>query len=462
MGDYHMDGSFSEQNVAFGYGSQRRRSALWGQEETNPMLRTLAARPTLRPCPDLPPSAPRARLLPLLLVALLPGCLGDQFGGESGGGEEVGCIDAQRQTFDLDEVTPIGFRGKDILDFAASTFDVPFSLSTDYTQLSVVPTSDTRLEVSIASESESVTYVDRELGPDSPPATYCLDYLEIEGEVTLRADNGAFDDTLPLLLRSRQMLTASAEVDLDAGVMQGSFDVTHEAELPGGNPDHPLDQWTLDHSLLELGVSPNGLSGSITAFYDVSNDEGTWLGLEVLWRSPEEEGTACPSEDFGGPLDGGTAVTHLRELLTDTPRLSLHFTSGGAADVELDAAIQPDAEFCIGGNSQPILSFSGQIALTRADDGQPFATWPMGGYVLYTPEGQLEIIKMSGVTYLGQPFDAEDVATAFGEFGVDFSDHDQADVAFWLDTDGSSGWTGELHLEGDLEVLAKATVEELE
>jgi len=426
------------------------------------MLKTLAARPTLRPCPDLPPSAPRARLLPLLLVALLPGCLGDQFGGESSGGDEATCIDAKRQTFDLDEVTPIGFRGRDIVDFAASTFEVPFGLSTEYSHLSVVPAGDTVLEVSITTNSESVTYVDRELGPDSPPATYCIDYLEIEGELTLRADNGAFDDTLPITLRSRQMTVAFAEVELEPGAMQGSFDITHETELEGDDPEGPPNHWKLDRSHLSFGVTPGQLGLVVDAFYEVSNANGTSPELTVLWRTSDEDAPGCYSEDFGGPLDGGQAITRLRDLLTDAPRLSFHFTSGAAPDIELNAAIQPDAEFCISGNDRPILSFSGQIVLTRTGDGEPFATWPMGGYVLYTPEGQLDIVKMSGVTYLGQPFDAEDVAAKFGEFGVDFSGHDQADVAFWLDTDGKTGWTGDLHLEGDLEVLAKATVEELE
>jgi len=417
------------------------------------MLRSLRIRPSVL----------STLLFASLAVPLLPSCAGDQFGGESGGGD---CIEASRTILGVDEELPLGFSAQDVLGFAATTFEIPFSLSLpptdEYSGLELVPEGETTLTLTIESADEEVVLVDQEPDPNGNGGVDCFDYVEIDAELTLVTDNDAFDDTLPVVLRAPHAASADVTVNLDPGSMNGSFDLTENDELVVASITNPPEDWQLDRVPLELRFSPEHVFGRIGALYTATypGDDVPFDALVTLWQLEDELAGACYEEDFGGPIDGGQAVSHFGELLTETPSLSIHFTSGGVSDLELEATFVPEAEFCLVPVSVPVLVVEGDVVLSR--DGEPFATWGMQASTRYADDGELESIVLTAGAHLSQPFDADDVTSTLGDFGTDLTTHEEAAALVWLDWTATDGWHGELHLEADLQVLAQATVTEVE
>lgn len=371
-------------------------------------------------------------VLCLAVLPLVSACgLGDQFGGSN----EIVCVEMARRKVPIEQRTEVGFSGRDVLDFAVGSFSTPFSLSVpveDYSGLRVVPSGgESTLHVEIASSAREATHVTiaRQKDSDTFEDAGCEDALEIEASVHLRSDDGAFDDTIPVVLRADDPALASTTFEVEAGGMNGTFDLIEDDELVDIYLVNPPANWVLERTEMTLRVVPGHISGTLFAWFGgESPADREHTALVGLWTSSDF--SECYTEDFGGVLDEGYAVSRLRERLSEGARLAVTFVDQSGTDLSLDATFEPPARVC---PRDALSYFETNLTLTRPETGEVFAVLPMEGRVTYTSDGHF-----TGVFFEHLREGAE-LAEAFG---VETEGEDPVLFSLQLSKTDEDGWFG--------------------
>jgi len=380
------------------------------------------------------------------LILLLSGCLGDQIGGEGEAGGH--CKEKERRPLALDENSPLGFAAEDILAFAWGPFEVGlgWSIPPEYGGLALTPEAgDTTLSLDIGSDVVRATFVVNEENDSYLDAAgYCPDFVEIETELHLATENGAFDDTFPLVLRAEHIAGASAVVPLEPGSLGGSFDLEETGPLTVLGLETQADRSELTQVALELSVTPERAFGAMNADFNLFFGEGPTgavSGARVPFGRIEAD---CYEEDFGGALDDGEAVSRLEARLAGSHPL-LFVWSDDLPDRSLDLTIEPSA-FCLAPNLMASLAFSADVELRDPASGELVAAWPLTGSATYAGDGAFVQISLGHDAYLVDTFSPDDLAATIGDFGVDFSGADAVGLQVTLELDTEESWYGNLAL----------------
>jgi hypothetical protein len=407
--------------------------------------------------PTVRPNTRAGRWLAPCLALSLSGCLGDQFGGF--GETDYGCVEKERRELSLEETTPLGFGAEDILGFAATNFEVPlgWSIPEGYSGLTLTPAAgDTTLHLEIAKRGARATYVvqmvrNQQAGPNPTldRNVECPSYLEIETELELRSDNGAFDDTLPITLQAYDVANATAIVPLESGKMTGSFELEVTGDLEDDLLERQPTSWKHSRTELNLTLSPGRVHGAMVDSYTIFWDNDlvpAASGLDVAFGRLEGE-EPCYEEDFGGGLDEGEAISRLLGRLSGLSRVGFDF-EGDTPDLELELSMDA-SRFCLS-SAEPFqttsLAFDADVVLTRPD-GDVFANWPLRGLSFYETDGTFDHIELFFDAPLGNPFPIADAVSSIGDFGVDFGNAEFVALQVELRKDESSNWSGKLTLE---------------
>jgi hypothetical protein len=379
---------------------------------------------------------------PALLV--LSGCLGDQVGGEGEAG--YFCIEKERRTITTSETTSLGFTVEDILAFAsgASETDLGWSIPSEYGGLALMPEAgETTLSLDVSSEvvrASVVTQEPNDSGPDT--ALECPPFVEIETELRLSTANGAFDETLPLVLRAENATRASAVVDLDPASLQGSFELDQVGPLTASAFEHQPERSEFDRTVLYLELTPERVNGVMMGEYTVFFGDGpndAVSGVEVPFGRIEG-GDPCYEEDFGGTLDDGEAVSRLSTLLADP--ITMDFVwSDDLPDQQLVLQIEPGS-FCLGEGAVASLAFSADVVLSDAESDEPVGIWPLSGRATYGADGAFRGATLSHGVYLAPA----DLGKAIGDLDMDFSDADVVWLVAELELGPEDAWSGQLTL----------------
>ncbi len=163
----------------------------------------------------------------------------------------------------LDEVTPLGFSPRDMLNLAEGTHQKPMtewheSFDDAGFVFEMGPESGLgELTVSIDHDGGEVRFVDREEVEGRFPLFDCYDTVEIEATAQVTSSGGALAETVPVVLTATVPGEAEIAAELSVAALNGSFwvnFVSHNA---------PSDiVFDTDPAILRLRFSPVGMGGS--------------------------------------------------------------------------------------------------------------------------------------------------------------------------------------------------------
>lgn len=173
---------------------------------------------------------------------LFAGCMGGQTGGEitdDAGGKppfetpaQDGCKDVPH-AIALYDASWLGFSGGDVLAYAAGTHRAPLLWSAPLPPVSFGPEQGFgAIELTLAYQGGAVRFVDTEpvtSGSSAEPATTLgcdSDRLEIEVQVRVHTDGGAFAETFTAVLTARSPARAEVSHLLAIDTLSGNFFVS--------------------------------------------------------------------------------------------------------------------------------------------------------------------------------------------------------------------------------------------
>ena len=209
--------------------------------------------------------APSALLLPLFVLAA--GC------GPQNEAASASLCDVETTEFALDEVTPLGFSGTELLVTASGMRTQPgFWPETE----AITP-----LSVSIAAAEGAVAvFYDLEVPPPSGAgpvpliAVVCEDRVEIEVDVDFSTEDGAFSEAgLSGLLSGDQADLASVSAALDPADLSGSW-------TPTGFDPADWDTWSIS---LEGELDAEVVQGAVAIQAERVNGSGPTATAEVMF-----------------------------------------------------------------------------------------------------------------------------------------------------------------------------------
>ncbi|MGB1700229.1 MAG: hypothetical protein ACPHRO_09765 [Nannocystaceae bacterium] len=232
------------------------------------------------------------RLGALALILGIPGltgCDGDtetEQNDEKGTDLDDGCEETVTLLSDLDEVSPTGYSGQQLLDVVTSSGPLTLTWADPEDEGWSVVTNATPgpvgLEFGAAYGGGEVRFVDSEPkppGPGAQPSIYinCPDRLEVEVQFTVNTADGLFAETFETTLRhsigeedgSSLTPVMRVHLDLDMDALNGSFEVAEE------QPSEPESlAFTLDGAFPLIEVEEAVPNGEVTALGTWSHDGG--------------------------------------------------------------------------------------------------------------------------------------------------------------------------------------------
>lgn len=126
------------------------------------------------------------------------------------------CEVASSQMLGIDETSPLGFSGRDMLDLAEGVYRTTLSYENGET---------TGLRSVVNYTDGNVVFIDRRRTEDSAgPSAACPDSLEVTVEARIETDDGRFDEDFGAVLTALQPSENGYFVELNPDAMQGSFD----------------------------------------------------------------------------------------------------------------------------------------------------------------------------------------------------------------------------------------------
>ena len=235
-----------------------------------------------------------------------------------------GCDDA-RTDIGLDAPSPLQFAAADVLALAEGTHEATLTYS-------VAPPGD-ETDAPPADRTTALTLTIARSGPaqfvastPSYPAQSCSDcpdWVEVGVVVTLRAEDGAFNEQFPAVLAARERSEAILTVPLDLGRVQGTF-AADVADWDSAEP--PL-------ATLSILIAPGIFAGSIG-----SDDDRTTY---ATWGQDDCLGAARVDEAAPGALSTARILDRLHEF---SP-LRVLWGDGTETDLLLNASAG-DAPLC--------------------------------------------------------------------------------------------------------------------
>lgn len=177
------------------------------------------------------------------LVAMTVCACGTQSGTEKDGGASAGdepCAEAAEVELALDEVSPLGFSGQDVLDWLSAGSTATLTWSDDAT---------TAVTFGFAAGERGVHFADVEQNPDSESVCTAPDFLWVGVAYTLVTADGRLDEARDYVVRSvtGNDATLGGNTDgaggpLDDCVNGEGGEQSFEAEFaPGGSTTGRLD-----------------------------------------------------------------------------------------------------------------------------------------------------------------------------------------------------------------------------
>jgi len=211
------------------------------------------------------------RCLALLLGSALvvSGCGGSNrpnSGGQTGG-EGVGCLPVASTPLGLDDASPLGFTGADVVALVGGEHAG---------QLAWAKGGMTGVTVTFEYAGGQVHFVDREWKDDGSGtaaeiSTDCNDVIEVPGILSFATADGAFAESWPANVIAETKATATSGAKLDLEHLQGTYTVTE------------VDPASFDQVSASLAVSfeATGVHGSVDGMgskCDGGGSEGTCSG----------------------------------------------------------------------------------------------------------------------------------------------------------------------------------------
>jgi hypothetical protein len=162
----------------------------------------------------------------VVLVATLIGCGstadggGDPGEGPGAGSEAYGCLPVTITEVELDETTPLGFTGQDVLALAAGEHAA---------SLEWAKGGKTELALVVAHAGTKARFVDREWQDDGSgmePAMDCGDVIELDATVAFGTSDGAFAESWNAIVSAGAPDAASIWQDVAPSEIAGGYQVT--------------------------------------------------------------------------------------------------------------------------------------------------------------------------------------------------------------------------------------------
>jgi hypothetical protein len=236
------------------------------------------------------------------------------------------------------------------------------------------------------------------------PLGDCRDLLSVDANVTLQAENGAFDDTFPATFVLDSMNLARTVIPLTLGELEGSFD----ASPP---PDHPNAEIT--QVSVSLNVTPQLVSGEISGGLEETDGQvASYAGL-TFGKFPAEN--SCSA---GVPLaKEGSLFSEASAAAMALRDFDLTWADGEMTTVSLDTEV---LGACYDAIDDPTVILSANTHVLSAD-GSLDGSWDLEAQVTMNAQGEPTKVTLLRQAYLANIYEAGsfEVQTGISKFPLD-------------------------------------------
>jgi hypothetical protein len=370
--------------------------------------------------------------------------------GTDDGPGDAGFIECEETITVLDGVdaaSPLPFTAVDVLSLVIGerTTDMTWGegLDESLAKVSFGPEAGAgELSIDVAYNAGEIRYVESSLeGGGEDPWGQCPDRLEIDVDVELTSAGGALKEsfTAPIAASVERIAVLRHTLELDAIHGGFSLDEVEPADASVG----PLE--------LELGVTPDGLFGQMTAIVEVQVDDfigATWMSV-ARWpgagESPCELGEApLFPETAAAGFSAGEVLDHLAKL----GEVDLTWGSGEQTKLAIDFDLLDDESMVCASITSGALRIPTLTKVSSAD-GRWEGAFPMEVRAEVLDDGTMGPLRAEIPAPYATQIDADAFAEHYGIADVDLAGFDRGVLSFSADID----FSGEPKVDGSLEIL---------
>ncbi|MCA9660974.1 MAG: hypothetical protein KC486_21715 [Myxococcales bacterium] len=347
----------------------------------------------------------------------------------------------------VDAASPLPFTAVDVLSLVIGerTTDMTWGegLDESLAKVNFGPEAGAgELTIDVAYDAGEIRYVESTLaGGGDDPYGECPDRLEIDVDVQLTSAGGALKEsfTAPIAASVERIAVLRHTLELDAVAGAFSLDAVEPADASVG----PLE--------LELGVTPDGLFGQMTAIVEVQVDDfigATWMSV-ARWP-----GTGASPCEFGeAPLHPETAAAgfsagEVLDYLAKIGEVDLTWGSGETTTLGIDFDLLDDETMVCASITSGALRIPTLTKVSSAD-GRWEGAFPMEVRAEVLGDGSMGMIRAEIPAPYAAQIDADAFAEHYGIADVDLAGFDRGILSFSADID----FSGEPEVDGSFEIL---------
>lgn len=362
-----------------------------------------------------------------LLFGLISGLVGcstqsDTPGGQTGdeGTSNGGGCDYEPVIVGRDEVTPLGFSAEQTLDIALGVHKAPFFWKQDGHAYGP-ESGESELTLEIEEPGEARFMVGKPVESTLQLGAICPNYLEVDVKVRASTRGGALDETFVAPLRGESARVARLVHSFDVEALSGSFEFDPNS----------LGASTVIAFRLDAAISEYGLSGSLTAQYELKSTDVVSSYGQSLGSFPEE--SSCSMGEIAVPFDAGPVSSKAAlELVDSVGSVELGLKKGDAAQSELsiehDGSVScADLLGSFGLEPSGVVS-TGAVLHLKTSDGALDHDFPVSVEAIPANDGLLDRVRVMGSCRAS----AGNFAATCGDYGVDLAGYDVGHVALEL------------------------------
>lgn len=393
-----------------------------------------------------------------VLSLVLSGCGLGQFGGEvnseTDGGN--GCEDLRSSELNPGDVAPAGtLKIDDLIELVSGDFQSSMAWgsgdATSSSDITLIPgAGDTSISVKIEVTEGSGKFVERapvqtngqegNTLEDSIDGT-CTNRLTVEAQVTVKSDNGAFDDVFLTTFWTEDGVVAQSQIPLAPGELEGSFDIDVSA----------IKNAKTIQTGLNLRLAFGNISGKVSGSIETRSKDAVSLSASQPYGIFPKDN---PCENRVPVPAAAQLRTEVQTLFDENTEFAFKWTSDDESvpmqiTTELDALCYEQASY----GETP--GYTATVVSKVVSEGANIdGNWALDAQVSVDDDGELSRVDVIRNSYMVLGVAPEEFAINSGISGIT-SDADQLSFTFGYGIDVADD-----HLaSGELTVLALTTPE---